>query len=105
MSRMDELLISGDLFDYSFPKEKSYLMKYFKTDVQRHFISYLLLFGDYGNYVDHTGVACKKRYMQFMYSQYKKIEEARDKARAEFDIELLAKIDSGDFSINSFPKS
>lgn len=104
MSRGDEILLSGEFFDYSFPKEKSYLMKYFKTDVQRHFIAYLLLFGDYRNYVDHTGVACKTRYMQFMYSQYMKIEEARDKARADFDIELLAKIDSGEFSINSFSK-
>jgi len=105
MSNNDALFISGEFFDYKIPKDKRYLMKYFSTGIQENFISYILVFGNYDNFVDHTGIFCKKRYMQFMYSRFKLIEESHYKAKKEMNLEFLSEIESGKFSLNSFPEA
>lgn len=101
----DAEFISGDFFNFNIPKEKRYLLKYFKTEIQRQFVSYVLIFKTYDNFVDHTGIFCKKRYMQFLFSQLNRIEEAHSKAKKEMNLEFLSEIESGNFSLNSFPKA
>ena len=93
----DAKFVSGEFFDFQIPKDKKYLMKYFTTEIQQQFVSYLLMFGGYDNFVDHTGIFCKKRYMQHMFAQFTKIQEAHYKAKKEMNLELLSDIESGNF--------
>ena len=95
----DAKFISGDFFEYQIPKDKRYLKKYFTTEIQEKFISYLLIFGHYENFVDHTGIFCKKRYMQQLYSNFIEIQNAHSKAKKDMNLELLSKIEDGNFSI------
>lgn len=53
--------ISGNFFDYEIPRNKKYLLKYFKTKLQIAFLRYYLIFGDYRNFKNHTGYHCNPR--------------------------------------------
>lgn len=89
----DLIFLSGD-FTY-LPKEKKYLTKYFKTKIQRAFLSYFLLFGDYENFVDHTGLYCQMRYLKILHFRLLKIELAHKNAKRDVDLTSLALIESG----------
>lgn len=82
--------------DFAFiPKDKKYLTKYFKTDVQRTFLAYFILFGTYDNFVDHTGLYCQRRYLKILHDKMLRIEEAHRIAKQNLDLDILAKIESG----------
>lgn len=104
MSKEDILFIAGEFESYEIPKEKKYLLKYFTTDIQKYFLKYIFLFGNYKNFVDHTGIYCQERYMKIMWNALQKLQEAHAKAKKEMDFDFLVKIETGKFSISSLPK-
>ena len=91
----DLIFLSGD-FSY-LPKEKQYLSKYFKTEIQAAFLSYFFLFGNYENFVDHTGISCQIRYLKILHSRLLKIESAHQNAKKTIDLTNLALIEAGKF--------
>ena len=93
--QQDLIFLSGD-FAY-IPKEKRYLTKYFKTEIQVVFLSYFFLFGNYDNFVNHTGVYCQVRYLKILHSRLLKIELAHQNAKKNIDLTNLALIESGKF--------
>lgn len=104
MSKEDALFIAGDFDQYEIPKGKRYLLNYFTTKIQRSFLKYVLMFGNYSNFVDHTGIYCQERYLKIMDKALRQIQDAHAKAKSEINIEDLAKIEDGKFSISSMPK-
>jgi len=89
----DLIFLAGD---FSFvPKGKRYLLKYFKTKIQRAFLSYFFIFGEYTNFVDHTGFYCQKRYMKMLHERLLSIEVAHKIAKQNVDLSNLALIESG----------
>ncbi len=92
--------ISQKYCTYQLPKEKSYLLKYFKTPIQQAFLKYFFVFGDYENFVDHTGYYCQVRWLRLLEQKMVKLGELRDKAKADLDLELLAKIESGKLKLS-----
>lgn len=104
MSKEDAIFIAGNFENYEFPREKKYLLKYFTTNIQISFLRYIFLFGNYRNFVDHTGIYCQERYMKIMWNALHKLQEAHAKAKKELDFDFLVKIENGKFSITSLPK-
>ena len=85
------------------PKEKKYLLRYFRTPLQAAFLKYVHLFGSHENFVDHTGLACSLKWRELLYNRLQKIEALHREARANPDIEQkmkdLAHIESGKFKL------
>lgn len=103
MSREDTLFISGEFETFELPKDKRYLANYFRTKTQSTFLRYLLMFGSCQHFTDHTGIYCQPRYMKIMMKALQTIEAAHAKAKSEMDLEMLASIETGKFSITSLP--
>jgi len=90
--------ISGDFLDYEVPKKQRFLLKYFKTDLQVAFLRYYLVFGNWKNFVDHTGYHCKERYLRKQEVRYHSLMEAHKKASSVLDEEhmkMLQKLMAG----------
>lgn len=97
----DLSLISREFENLEFPKEKRYLLKYFNTVLQVAFLKYVFVFGDYDNsidnFVDHTGLSCRPKWLKDLYKKLKKLEAAHKEAKLNMDMEILAKIEMGKF--------
>lgn len=99
--------ISGKFFETEIPKDKRYLLKYFKTDLQEAFLKYYLVFGSVKNFVDHTGHYCDSRTVYKMQRKYRQITLAHAEARSkltEENMEILQLIESGKYIINPSTK-
>ena len=93
MSELD--FLSGRFFDVELPKEKWYLEKYFKSDIQMQFLLYYYVFGESHRFREHAGIACSKRWLEILEVRYNRLVEAHKKAKENFDLETLTKIESG----------
>lgn len=93
------MFLSGDFT--LIPKNKKYLTKYFKTEVQRTFLAYFILFGTYENFVDHTGLYCQKRYLKILHDKMLLIEESHREAKQNLNLDILAEIENGKAKIFS----
>lgn len=92
--------VSGRFKEFEVPKEKLYLLKYFKNDFQKSFLKYFMLFGDWHNFIDHTGLYCSERIQFKLARRYKVLIKAYDEAKARFDEEgmaMISLIESGNF--------
>jgi len=95
-------LISGRFFDYELPKEKRYLLHYFKTDLQRAFLRYYLIFGNWKCFKDHTGLSCSPRLLDRFERRYYRITEAHRQAKGvltEEAMETLHLIETGQYRL------
>lgn len=81
------------------PKEKKYLFKYFDTPIQNTFLKYFYVFGDYSNFVDHTGLICSERWLTTLHDRLQKLQKLHREARENMDMTSLALIESGNFKI------
>lgn len=93
------LFISKEYENFIIPKNKKYLLKYFSTDLQESFLKYYFVFGEYSNFVEHTGLVCQMRWMNQLSEKFKKLEAAHEQAKKDMNMTLLAKIESGKFKI------
>ena len=91
------MLLSQRYENYELPKDKKYLLKYFKTNVQRQFLKYYFCFGDYKNFCNHTGNPCQERWLVILEKKLVFLERSKEKARKDFDLELIARIESGKY--------
>lgn len=91
----DLSFISREFETIELPKEKKYLLKYFNTVLQEAFLKYVFVFGDYDNFVDHTGFSCRPRWLKNLYNKLRHIESLHKEARANMDMTTLALIESG----------
>lgn len=89
--------ISRKFSNWELPRDKKYLLKYFTSDCQQEFLRYYLIFGNYNNFVDHTGFLCQKKWLAELLGRLKEVESAHAKAKQAFDLELLAKIENGEY--------
>jgi hypothetical protein len=92
--------ISGKFFDFDVPKQQRFLLKYLKTDLQIAFLRYYLVFGQWKNFVDHTGNHCTKVLLAKLEKRYKALTEAHAKALDDFTeegLELLGLIEEGKY--------
>ena len=92
--------ISGCFFDYEIPKDKRYLLKYFKTGLQLAFLRYYLVFGEHRNFKNHTGHYCNPRMLFRLKNKFKTLENAHKEAKAsltEDGMRTVQRIEMGQF--------
>lgn len=93
----DLMLLARQWEIVEIPKEKKYLLKYFKTPLQVAFLKYIYVFGDYSSFVDHTGIPCRTFWLEELFSRFENLEKIRTEARTNMDLPLLALIESGKY--------
>jgi hypothetical protein len=81
------------------PKEKKYLLRYFDTPIQKAFLKYVHIFGNYSNFVDHTGLSCSTRWLAILYNRLQTLQTLHREARANMDMTALAHIESGNYKL------
>lgn len=102
MAQRDLSFISKEFETFEFPKGKKYLLKYFDTALQEAFLKYVFVFGNYDNFVDHTGLSCQPHWLKNLYNKLKQIESLHKEAKSilsEENMKRLAQIESGKFKI------
>ena len=93
-----DLLLLGRSWEYiTLPSDRRFLEKYFTTDIQGVFFRYIYVFDDYVNFIDHTGFFVTKRYMQRLYKEFNELIESYTKAKKDFDLDMIVKIEDGKF--------
>ena len=104
----DAELICGGFLDFEIPKEKLYLLKYFKNDLQRAFLRYYMVFGAVWNFTDHTGYYCSKRFCFKLARRYERLIKVYDDAKrtlSEEGMALVHQIEVGKFHLKKLPKT
>jgi len=99
----DLYFISGKFFELEIPKKQQFLLQYFKTDLQIAFLRYYLVFGEWKNFVDHTGYHCKDRYLYKCEKKYHQLMDAYREASSVLDEEhmaMLQKLSSGKYKLS-----
>ncbi len=91
----DLIFIGGEFLDFVLPKDKLYLFRYFRTDIERAFLRYFYCFGDFDMFSAHTGYACERAWLLKLRQRHEALLEMHASAKADFDSELLAFIESG----------
>jgi hypothetical protein len=94
--------ISGRFFEYDVPKEKRFLLQYFKTDLQRAFLKYYMVFGEHRNFVDHTGYHCSQRLLFRFKARYHRLLEVYQEAKislTEEGMETIRLLEIGKFPL------
>ncbi len=105
MDEKDSHFISGVFFDYDLPKEKRYLLKYFKTDLQRAFLRYYLIFGNFKNFVDHTGFYCSERLLYKFQRRFRRLSQVYEESKlslSEEGMERVRLLETGKFRLTKY---
>ena len=93
---MDEFdFIAGKLFTEALPKEKQYLLKHLRLDVQREFMRYFIFFGTTAHFVNRTGVYCSPHWQRKLKKKILKLEALHEQAKREMNLELLTALETG----------
>lgn len=100
MARNLDLQLVGRYFENELPKEKRYLLKYFRSELQSAFLHYYHIFNDYDNFVDHTGMYCQKRWLVVLLEKLKILEKIHKEAKEGMDFTLLAQIEKGKYKLS-----
>lgn len=105
---IDLHFISGTFFEYDVPKDRRYLLKYFKTDLQLAFLRYYLVFGDCKNFTDHTGYVCNRRLRDKLMNRFHGLIRAYETAKrslTEEGMDVLHLIETGKFRLTKLESS
>ena len=84
------------------PKEKRYLLEYFRKEVQQSFLKYFFVFKDFDNFVDHTGLYCQKRWLKILHRKLVKLESVHNEAKVNMDLDMLTKIEDAQYDVVGF---
>jgi hypothetical protein len=95
MENLELEFLAGNYFDYEIPPERGYLLKYFKTEVQLHFLKYYLKFKNKSSFPDHTGIHCSERHLYRLEDKFLKLEDAVQEAKKTFNFKALEIINAG----------
>jgi hypothetical protein len=94
----DSEFLSGSFLDFDIPKHRRYLLKYFKTDLQKAFLRYYIVFESAVHFVDHTGRYCAHSVVVDMKKKYRlltSVHEMAKKALTEDGMETVVRIEGG----------
>ena len=89
--------ISGRFLEDPLPKEKTWLLKYFRREREQQFVKYFLIFNNYWHFVDQTGYYFCIKNLNLLVKKLKNLMAAHAKAKSDMDLELLAKIETGKY--------
>jgi hypothetical protein len=99
VSKKDLDFLSREFENFEVPKEKRFLLKYFKQEVQQAFLRYYLVFGSYNNFVDHTGFYCQERWLKVLHKKLVELERVHKLFKSNIDLESLLLVESGNYKL------
>ena len=99
--KFDCLFLGNNYLFEEIPKEKRFLLKYFKGEIQQKYIRYILFFGDDKNFMDHTGIKCTKIWLKKLENKYKDLVYLHGLVKSSADLETLSKLESGELKVFS----
>lgn len=92
--------LSNKIEEFELPNEKRYLLKYFRSSIERQFLKYFFLFGEnFDQFTNYTGVRCQQRWCKILIKRIKELEEIKKKSKKEFDFEKLAEVETGKYPL------
>ena len=94
---IESMFIAGDFFDQPVPREKQYLLKYFKTKRQRQYVKYVIFFKSDRNFIDHSGIKFQFKWMLQLRVKLSALETAHTTAKKLFKTNVLALIEQGKY--------
>lgn len=97
----DALFLAGVFFDYDIPREKQFLIKYFRSPLEKQFVRYYLCFGEIDNFVDHTGFFCQKRWVRILKKRIEKILSIREVYKNNFELDKLRELEEGRYDMRA----
>lgn len=89
--------LSGDFFEIDIPKDKQYLLKYFKTERHVAFLRYYFVFGDWSCFKAHTGYHASNRFLRIQETRLHSLMNAYKQAKKSLNFDLLWLIESGKY--------
>jgi hypothetical protein len=95
----EAIFLAGLFFEYDIPREKMFLLKYFRSPLENQFVKYYLCLGEIDNFVDHTGYFCQKKWLKILKKRIDGLLIAHDKYKKEGDLDILYKIENGKFKL------
>lgn len=99
--KYDCMFLSMSFMYEDVSKEKKFLFKYFKGKIQSSFLRYILFFGEYKNFRDHTGNMCQDRWLKELFCKYNYLLSIYEKFKKNMDLESLDKLKSGKIKLAS----
>lgn len=100
MARNLDLMFLGEHWHtQELPKEKRWLLKYFDTPLQVAFLKYVLMVGNYDNFLDHTGHRARKHWLVILDNRLKRFQNMHKEAKTNMDMTTLALIESGEYPL------
>ncbi len=102
MTQRDLDFVAGNFVDYDVPKDRRFLLKYFKSDLQIAFVKYYLFFGEYLLFRQHTGHFCSRRILYRFLDRVHALVDAYERAKAdlsEVGMETVLALEKGEYRV------
>jgi uncharacterized protein YdeI (YjbR/CyaY-like superfamily) len=100
--------IAGTFFDCEIPKDKKYLLYYFRSDLQIAYLRYVIVFDEDSMFRQHTGYYCSSAVLRQMRANYRKLLQAHAEAKSDFSeagMKRLYEIETGGYCVDRKSKS
>lgn len=99
VNKKDLFFISREFENFDIPKDKLYLLKYFRNALQVAFLKYYFVFDNFDNFVDHTGFYCENRWLKILENRLFKLEEVYKTSKKNFDFETVLDLEKGRYKL------
>ncbi len=94
------MLVAGEFLEIELPKEKQYLLRYFRKPMRQAYVRYMHVFGNDLFFSEHTGWRCSIRSRQLMRKRLTALEKLYRDARKEMDLDLLEMVEKGKYKFD-----
>lgn len=91
--------MSNNYLYQELPKDKKFLLKYFKGDLQNSYVRYVVFFGSHNNFMDHTGIKITESWLKKLESKYKDLIYLHSLSKSLSNFALLSELESGDLKL------
>ena len=89
--------LAGVFFDFDIPREKKFLFKYFRSELEKQFVKYYLCFGEVECFSEHTGYLCQKRWIGILKKRFDKIITVYNNYKTNFKLTELKELENGKY--------
>jgi hypothetical protein len=79
----DLKFLAGVFFEEELPKDRQFLFRYFRSDLEKQFLRYYYCFEEFSQFTDHTGYYCQKRWLRILEKRLKWLVDAFIKAKQD----------------------
>lgn len=101
----EAVFLAGLFFDFDIPRDKLFLLKYFRSPLENQFVRYYLCFVkidnfvEIDNFVDHTGFFCQKRWLCILKKRMDALIIAHEGYKKECELDKLMEIENGRYKL------